>query len=96
MVGIDHCYTDFLKLTTITVSKVIVSQFTLSLTTFLPVRTMHVKTSNLLISGEFHKFFIITNWTDVVFAFANIPTKLIEQIDKAHTQVRISTGKETY
>jgi len=94
----------FLKLTAITVSKVIIDviQFTLPLTTFLFVSTVYVKafyfSINCLIR-KCHKFFITTNWTNNNTGgrgfFAIVQTRLTEDISTAHTQVRISTGKVT-
>ena len=94
----------FLKLTTITVTKVIVDviQFTLPLTTFLLVSTVYMKTLNLsvkLFVWKCHKFFITTNWTSISGRssfFDIVQTRLTEDVSTTHTQVRISTGKVTY
>ena len=58
----------FLKLTTITVTKMIVDviQFTLPLTTFLLVSTVYIKTLNLSFNREIWikaTLFLTTNWT---------------------------------
>jgi len=76
----------FLKLTTITISKVIIDviQFTLPLITFLLVSTVYVKAFYFSISFFLwicDKFFITTNWASIIDGrrfFDIVQTRLTE------------------
>ena len=94
----------FLKLTTITVCKVIVDiiEFTLPLTTSPLVSTVYVECLNFSSNCFVRKciqFFITTHWTLIMLAMAKaliVQTRLTEQMSTTHTKVRLSTGKVTY
>ena len=96
----------FIKMTTITVSKVIVDviQFILPLTTFLLVSTVHLKCFNFSVKCPVRnclklRLFFAAHGTGIRYPF-NLPLSIQTGFTKAMTttqsHIRISTGKRTY